>query len=232
MKKLLPAILLFLAFQNCEEVHEVPLTEDESEIIGFFNVIALGFKYSEADPLTRKWTTPIQVYIHGDPSQELLDEFDAIVAEIEGLATDGLDISIVTNESTANYHLYFTGHDVFAEEFPVVASLVEEDWGLYVVDWNNDEDIFWGAMYVDVVRNTDLTLQRHWLREEFTQSLGLGNDSELYPNSIFRQSWSNSTAFTDLDRDLIRLLYHPNMTSGLNESEATQVLGDILFQER
>lgn len=71
------------------------------------------------------------------------------------------------------------------------------------------------------------------LREELTQSLGLARDSNLYPESIFQQSFSTKTTdYAPIDRDLIRLLYHPEMKVGLNRDEVDNLLRDILLTEQ
>ena len=63
-------------------------------------------------------------------------------------------------------------------------------------------------MYIDTQR-PDVSGQKHLLREELTQSLGLANDSYLFDDSIFQQSWTNVTKYSQMDKDIIRLLYHP-----------------------
>ncbi len=70
--------------------------------------------------------------------------------------------------------------------------------------------------------------QKHLLREEFTQSLGLARDSQLYMESIFQSNWTTTIKYAPIDRDLIRLLYHPKMSVGLNEFEVDNALREIL----
>ena len=63
-------------------------------------------------------------------------------------------------------------------------------------------------MYIDVVRCTDLQGQKHLLREELTQSLGLKNDSYKYENSIFQQKWTEVTEYAPIDIKVIEMLYN------------------------
>jgi hypothetical protein len=64
-------------------------------------------------------------------------------------------------------------------------------------------------MYVDVERTSfNYDAQKHLLREELTQSLGLLNDSWKYPESIFYQGWTTTTEFTEMDKRLIDLIYN------------------------
>jgi hypothetical protein len=63
-------------------------------------------------------------------------------------------------------------------------------------------------MYVDIYRCESLDGQKHLLREELTQSLGLFNDSYKYENSIFQQRWTETTEYAPIDRVLIDMLYN------------------------
>jgi len=85
-------------------------------------------------------------------------------------------------------------------------------------------------MYVDIDR-ANLTEQKHLLREELTQSLGLANDSQIYMGSIFQSIWTTTTKYALIDKDLIRLLYHSDMSVGLNENQVDGVLREILISE-
>jgi hypothetical protein len=85
-------------------------------------------------------------------------------------------------------------------------------------------------MYVDINR-ANLAEQKHLLREELTQSLGLARDSQEYPESIFQSAWTNTTNYALIDSDLIRLLYHPDMSIGLTKAQVDVVLKEILISE-
>ena len=82
-------------------------------------------------------------------------------------------------------------------------------------------------MYVDIFR-ANIEAQKHLLREELTQSLGLARDSPEYTESIFQSSWTTTTEFAAIDKELIRLLYHPDMVIGLTANQVDDVLAEIL----
>ena len=63
-------------------------------------------------------------------------------------------------------------------------------------------------IYVDIYRTKSIKAQRHLLREELTQSLGLFNDTYDYPNSMFYQGWTETTKYADIDVKLIKMLYN------------------------
>ena len=85
-------------------------------------------------------------------------------------------------------------------------------------------------MYVDIER-ADLPAQKHLLREELTQSLGLARDSSWYLESIFQSEWTTTNSYSDIDKELIRLLYHPRMRQGLDAERVDGVLTDILLSQ-
>jgi hypothetical protein len=53
-----------------------------------------------------------------------------------------------------------------------------------------------------------MTREKHVLREELTQSLGFGNDSIKYPDSIFYENFSSLTKYSELDKAIIRKHYN------------------------
>jgi hypothetical protein len=206
------------------------LTPDQAKTVEYFKEIALGFEFGGASAVTRKWVSPLKVYVGGQPSTQLLDELDRIIDEINMLATDGFSAEVVTDTLASNYYLFLGSADAYASIFPDLKSLTAENWGLFNVFWDSDENLTGGFMYVDIIRADD-TEQKHLLREEFTQSLGLARDSFKYGNSIFQQTWTTTSDYAPIDRELIRLLYHPKMHSGLNANSVDKVLVEILRSE-
>lgn len=84
------------------------------------------------------------------------------------------------------------------------------------------------AGYVDIYRTDGVTARKHLLREELTQSL-VAKDSRRFINSIFQSSYETKvTEFAEIDTQLIRLLYHPEMEAGLNEDQVHEKLQEII----
>jgi hypothetical protein len=59
-----------------------------------------------------------------------------------------------------------------------------------------------------VSNEVDFKMKQHILREELVQSLGLMNDVKKYPNSIFYKGFSFPTEYSQLDKELINMLYN------------------------
>ncbi len=206
------------------------LSAYDLDVIDYFKDIALGFEFGTASKITRKWGPEMNVFVGGEPGTELLDELDRILAEINDLATDGFKVSIVNDSLESNYYVFFGSASSYAEIFPSQSEYINSNWGLFWVYWSGANQLNSGHMYVDIIR-ADSAEQKHMLREEFTQSLGLARDSPRYMNSIFQSAWTSTNEYASIDKDLIRLLYHPEMSIGLNETQVEQVLTNILINE-
>ena len=229
------SLLIIILISSCSKddediLPESELSEYKIDVIEYFKDIALGFEFGNASNVTRKWSTEIKVFIGGESSSELLTEFENIRTEINELATDGFKIMVVNDSLQSNYYIFFGAGTKYAEMFPNESNLVNSNLGLFYVNWNGQNQFYSGHMYVDIIRANSIE-QKHLLREEFTQSLGLAKDSPLYLESIFQSARTTTTEYATIDKDLVRLLYHPDMGIGLNETQVDQVLTNILINE-
>ena len=220
-------ILMSSCSKNDDILPEFILSEYETDLIDYFKDIALGFEFGITSNITRKWNSGMKVFIGGEPRFELLAEFEKIRAEINELTTDGFNVTVVNDSLQSNYYIFFGSGTKYAEMFPEESNLVNSNWGLFYLLWNSQNQFYSGHMYVDIIRANSME-QKHLLREEFTQSLGLARDSQLYMESIFQSNWTTTIKYAPIDRDLIRLLYNPKMSVGLNEFEVDNALREIL----
>ncbi|GAA4324739.1 hypothetical protein GCM10023115_41560 [Pontixanthobacter gangjinensis] len=228
-------VILSLIISSCSKDNEditpvSELSEYQKEVVNYYKDIALGFEFGTASNVTRKWYSDLRIFIGGEPDIELRNELEKIKTEINELATDGFKVKIVNDSLQSNYYIFFGSGKEYAKIFPNQANFVDSNWGLFYVNWNRSDHFTSGYMYVDITR-ANATEQKHLLREELTQSLGLAKDSPLYMDSIFQSSWTNTTQYASIDKDLIRLLYNPNMRSGLNENQVDEILKEILTNE-
>jgi len=209
------------------------LTAYNQRVVNYFKEIALGFEFGNASEITRRWEGGMKIFMGGSPSPELRSELDKIITELNDLSTTPLfKIESVSDTLQSNFYIYFGSDNSYATIFPSQASLTASNLGLFTIYWNGANELIRGHMYIDIFR-TNQTEQRHLLREELTQSLGLAKDSSLYPESIFQQAFSTKTTeYAQIDKDVIRLLYHPQMTVGLNRNEVDAVLTEILLAEQ
>lgn len=226
------ALSIFIA--SCSKENEVVaprLSGYNESVVSYFKEIALGFEFGTASEITRRWEGPMKIFVGGKPTPELLTELNRIIVEINDLTTTSFFVQTINDSTQSNFYIYFGSADSFARKFPVVSPFVAANYGLFNVYWEGSNELTKGYMYVDIFRPNQ-TEQKHVLREELTQSLGLGRDSDLYPESIFLQSFSIKTDYAKIDRDLVRLLYHPKMRIGMDRNEVDAALQSILLAEQ
>lgn len=230
--KILRLCCLVAIFWSCSKDDEpAGLNDYDRRVIEYFGEVALGFEFGGAMEVTRKWSGEMRVFVGGDKKPELMAELEDIVTEINELATDGFRISIVQDSSQMNYYVFFGSGADFAAIYPSQAALVDDNWGLFNLYWDLAQYIDRGNMYVDIDRAND-TEEKHLLREELTQSLGLAKDSKRYNDSIFQDDWTTTTDYSAIDRELIRLLYHPEMVANLSPEAAEARLIQIILSEK
>lgn len=213
-----------------ESPDEKELTAYQSRVVEYFQEVALGFEFGNSSRIVRKWSDSLYLYVGGTTLPELEMELYSIINEINALTSDGFGVAVTTDSISANYYLFLGSGAAYAELYPQQAELTKSNWGLFYLNWNGMQQLTSGHMYVDIFR-ADLAAQKHLLREELTQSLGLARDSKRYPDSIFQLDWTLTSSYTDIDRDIIRLLYHPEVHSGMTKKEVKTTLEAILAQE-
>lgn len=196
-------------------------------IIDFFVSVALGSEFGANVKVSKKWVQPMAIYLSGNPSIEFMTELDSIISEINQLASDDFSISQVQDSSASNFHIYAGTATDYARQHPTNLELLQSNNGLFSTYYDDHFHIFKGHMWVNTV-DTNADEQKHLLREELTQSLGLAKDIPDYAHSIFYDRHSLTTEYSTLDKEVIRLLYHPRFISGLSEDSTRELLKDIM----
>ena len=173
-----------------------------TEVTQYFNEIVMNTEFGGSRKTAYTWKTDMKIYVDGEKQEYLMTELNRIVAELNDIINP-IEIKIVSSPSQANYTVYFGSRTNFKNKYHLNdPQHLEKNWGYFEVYASS------GVMYVDTYRNGDQVTQKHLLREELTQSLGLFNDSWRYPESIFYQGWTSTTEFAPIDRELIDMLYN------------------------
>ena len=162
-----------------------------------------------------KWTGDLAIEVHGDPTPIDLAELDLIVAELNELQSE---VTLTVVPEDGNVQLYFSGVQAFRA--------VEPNYR------NGNNGFFWtywrgGAIVranIFVLKTQAEVYRRHLLREELTQSMGLMNDSNLYDDSIFYAQWTDVTAFSEIDRTIIGMLYREDIEVNMGAEEVLEIL--------
>ncbi len=221
------AALFFLSSSPAAATSDPLLTKHQRDVISYFREIALGFEYGTASAVTRKWNAPMKIYVSGDATESVLKELDLVIRELNSLATDGFYIERVGAKEISNFHMFFGTRAEFTEIYPADIETVKKSSGIFRIFWNKENYIQRGYAFIHT--RTSEKEQRHAIREELTQALGMGKDSYTYDDSIFQSRWTLPTEYAPIDREIVRCLYHPLMKVGLTGQAVDEVLTTILL---
>jgi fructose-specific component phosphotransferase system IIB-like protein len=184
---------------------DVSTKEFSSEAKEYFNKVAYGSEFGGDNTSLKKWKQDVKIYVIGNKRDYLMSELRDIVSELNGLVST-INITIVSNQSDANLVILFGSAQDYNEFDSKSVGYTDHNQGLFIA--YGSEEITYATMYVDVERTSTQNGQKHLLREELTQSLGLCNDSYDYPESIFYQGWTETNEYTEIDKEVIQMMYN------------------------
>lgn len=236
MKKNIILICVFLViFQNIlfaqNKISNTSKRLTNQEIEDYFVEITMGSEFGKGKKVIRKWKKNIKYFVPNPQEVEpnLLSELKRVVNELNQIIGGKPQILEVKTRAESNFIVFFGKASQYISLYePSAKDLVKGNWGLFWMDIDNTGFFSNGTMYVDTDRIKLAKEQRHILREEFTQAMGLMNDSHKYPESIFQQKWTDVNEYLPIDRQIIRLLYDPRIKIGMNERRARAVAKQIL----
>src|SRR6056297_3045664 len=234
----IPMLLLasFVLVQACSDSEtsvgpiDDELSDEQSLAITYFKEVALGFEFGNASEITRKWDDDVKIYLGGERNEGLLQELDIVIDDLNELIAEAdIEITVTPDTLEANVYLFIGKADDFVNVYPPAASNIDQNFGLFYTWFSNVSNTFTQAyVFVDTVRPEPLN-QRHLLREELTQIFGFGKDSPRFQDSIFQSRYSGvATEFSEYDKAVIQMLYHPSVSTGLNSLEVDPRLRDIV----
>ena len=204
------------------------------EAIDYFSSIAFGAEFGKSQGLDVivRWGSGMQVYIT-NANQEDTAEARRIIDELSQLT--GLSINF-TNQTFSGklpsntIHIVYTEHSDFGtycgiERYGNVTHSSGKQAGFFCNHWDPNTYVIITA-FVLIDNSIQPQSQRnHLLREELTQSLGIMKDSNSYTDSIFHADYSYApTEFSELDKQLIQILYDKRLSPGMTQSQILQNL--------
>lgn len=174
------------------------------EEIEYFFEIAFGSEYGGESNYLKKWIQDIKIKVIGAPNDEDLENLKQVMEELADLT----GLQFLFDNKDPNITMYFIPHGEFKKHAdPAIA---EANWGLFWYFEGMKGQIVQAKILVEIDQG-DQSSRNHLVREELTQSLGLGQDSWRYYESIFFQGYTITEFFTDIDRQIIKMLYDPNI---------------------
>lgn len=196
MKQVITLLFLLVGFLGISQ---------DTTVVSYFNEITMGTEYSSHKEIL-KFKKDVYVIIQGNCNQELKDETIKILKELNELI-DPINFYLTDDITKANVRLYFGGPDDYVKINPMSQNYIETSWGLFFI-FPKYGEIDMSLVFVDVERSWNNTQRKHVLREEITQCLGFGNDSFNYIDSIFYQGWTETQNYSELDKEIIKMMYN------------------------
>lgn len=224
-------ILGIFIYRKATKVDYLP-TAYESELIEYFEEIALKSEIDKNINETIKWNKSMSLYVVKDkPYKRQMASIKKAIEGVNYLATDGFRIELTEDKTEKNAILYLSSrNDVEDLDYHFLKGINGDFAGLSEARYNWRNHIISAKIFIDIEESIEV--QESVILEELTQSIGLMNDSEKYPNSIFyeKQMAENihNNKYSPIDKDVIKLLYHHRMKSGLNSEQVKNVIKRIL----
>lgn len=220
-----PLIALYLAFSG---VAQATHWQDKQYIEGSFFDIALRGEYERVPPRIRKWNQPLRIWVehgagHPGLQQHLLMMHLTHLGNIVQLPFE-----FVAQRSQANVSIFFTdtrkATGIAASEIGDVAvDNLDHSICLGNIRFNGRSEITRAIVIIPVDRAQENGKLVSCIVEEITQMLGLVNDSRFAYPTVFSDR-SGNDLLTGLDYLLIKLLYLPELRSGMTISQAVPVI--------
>lgn len=193
-----------------------------------FYDIALRGEHQIVKPVIKKWRQPILVWASstaGDPQKQ----YQLLSTHLKKLAQiTHLPIQATRNRKQANVRVFFTNEQdatqVVAKEIsPNATQHLKQSVCLGHIRYNQQAEITRGTIVIPVLRAQAQNKLAPCIIEELTQMLGLINDSKVVQPTVFNDTTTDEM-LTGLDYLLLKLLYAPEIKTGMTISQAAPLI--------
>ncbi len=196
--------------------------EAAEALLPYYREIALNAEHGTVDGKVHKWTRPILFYVRPSPDAEKYDYYiQELAARLE--AIPGFPgIRRVVNAEAAELTLEFVTAD---EMNGITGAYGDPAYGYAHVSWYNSSGaLFSGSIFIVREAESSEADVLHALTEEFTQAMGLLNDSYRYSDSIFYQGYSTVTQYSEADLTLLKLHYAVEIPAGTEYNTVSAIV--------
>lgn len=189
-----------------------------------FKTIALS-KDQSGSLSIKKWVVPVRYKVYSGKGAYSITEIDSILAQIKTLTN--LDIAPAVDDNDVNFSVFLGGKTDFGTKMPTAASQNFNQYGGTYYKFNGKGEIYQAIDLITVTSFTDQRDVRNALRRSIIKLFGFLNPLENMPTSIFYSQSNNVVKFDSYDSFLIRLLYSPSFTPGMNLVQVDEVLSKM-----
>jgi len=226
-------VILFMFMYNVSIRINYKPSDYDLRLIDYFKQVALNSEYDDSPRKILKWNKSMIIFIFKDDEySEQIKVIYETIHNMNKIFSDGFKIQVTDDFYKSNSVLYLGKRENIEMLYPYLFEGINGSFaGLASIEFNNED---YGIEKVDIFIDTEqpFEIQECTILEEITQSIGLMNDSEKYSNSVFYENKIRDSIYTknysNLDFDIIELLYHSKMKSGLDLQEAEDIIKEIL----
>ena len=167
-----------------------------------------------------RWETPIYVYVQGDYTRQDKQTLDRFLCDLNLRVPALPPIYYVSAEADANAVISFAPVSKMKE---YNSNYVSGNWGFVTFWWNGRHEMY--RMNIVIASDEPNQHQRNSLiLEEFTQGLGIQDDIDTYTDSIWYRNANSAQEPTELDWQVLNLLYDPSVSCGMNKDTVYSIL--------
>ncbi len=212
---------------DTEDVQHSPLYLPDvsvEDVLRYFSEVCLDAEITNSGNPNRlqRWDTPIYYWPSGaytDADLTVLDNFASWLNTIEGFP----GIHRIENPLQANLHIYFC---LPQEMISQMGDWTENLDGAVTFYYNND------SIYQATIccrSDIDQQIRNSVILEEIYNGLGPIQDTDLRSDSIIFSGYSTPQHLTAVDELLLRLLYHPQLTCGMDSTACQSAIRQLYY---
>ena len=198
------------------------------QITEYFEEVVLNVEYTDgtgADDLVQKWLSPLCYRIYGTPTDTDRDVLNALFEQLN--AVPGFPgIYPAADELRENVSIHFLDQTAFRESFSQIIQ-GEEAYGA-VQFWYYTETNELHTARIGYRTDIEQSIRNSVLIEEVINILGI-TDTVLRPDSITYQYSNETTALSDVDMVILKLLYSPDIQCGMDADSCAAVIKEQYY---
>ena len=197
------------------------------DVVAYFMEVCLGAEFVHEGDVSalQKWVAPVTFRIHGNCTAADRAVIESFVREVNGV--EGFPGMVeAAKGQAASMDIYFCGE---AELIERTEAFVAEGECLdgAVRFWAYDDEIY--SAVLGCRDDIDQDLRASVIVEEIYNGLGPVQDSVLREDSVIYQYGSDVKEMSDVDLLLLKLLYNPAMSCGMDASLCESVIRQLYY---
>ena len=199
--------------QEMSSARDTPVTVDATALEYYYE-IGLGSEFGGGSAAAKKWMKPsISVSVDGTYNQNGVTCVDQTIADFNDISKE---TKLQRAESSSDITIQFAPEPTFSS---LLKEYVPRNMGYFWTRADASGALNNATILIDTASIND-TERCHLIREELTQSLGLMNDSDKHADSMFYIDWTYTTQYSELDKQIISILYGGNgIEPGMGRAE-------------